>query len=37
MLKTALCRDLGIDHPIFCAGIGAASGPDECPFEDAEL
>ena len=28
MFKTALCRDLGITHPIFCAGIGAASGPE---------
>ena len=28
MLKTALCRDLGIDHPIFCAGIGAAAGAE---------
>ena len=27
MLKTPLCDALGIEHPIFCAGIGAASGP----------
>ena len=28
MLKTELCRALGIEHPVFCAGIGAASGPE---------
>jgi nitronate monooxygenase len=28
MLKTPLCRALGIEHPIFCAGIGAAAGPE---------
>ena len=28
MLKTPLCRALGIEHPIFCAGIGAASGAE---------
>src|SRR4029079_5925348 len=26
MLKTDLCRALGIEHPVFCAGIGAAAG-----------
>ena len=26
MLKTELCRSLGIEHPVFCAGIGAAAG-----------
>ena len=26
MLKTDLCRSLGIEHPVFCAGIGAAAG-----------
>ncbi|MBV9889446.1 MAG: nitronate monooxygenase, partial [Rhizobacter sp.] len=28
MLKTPLCNALGIEHPVFCAGIGAASGPE---------
>ena len=28
MLNTALCATLGMAHPIFCAGIGAASGPE---------
>jgi nitronate monooxygenase len=28
MLKTELCRTLGIEHPVFSAGIGAASGPE---------
>ncbi|HEX2541452.1 MAG TPA: nitronate monooxygenase [Caldimonas sp.] len=28
MLKTELCRALGIEHPVFCAGIGTASGPE---------
>ena len=28
MLTTPLCRTLGIEHPIFCAGIGAAAGPE---------
>ena len=27
MFTTPLCRDLGIQHPIFSAGIGAAAGP----------
>src|SRR5256884_7536341 len=27
-LYTALCRELGIEYPIFCAGIGTAAGPD---------
>src|SRR5438046_6205134 len=27
-LHTALCRELGIEYPIFCAGIGTAAGPD---------
>src|SRR6187397_1472303 len=28
MLKTDLCRALGIEHPVFCAGIGAAAGAE---------
>jgi nitronate monooxygenase len=28
MFTTPLCRALGIKHPIFSAGIGAAAGPD---------
>jgi nitronate monooxygenase len=28
MLRTQLCRTLGLVHPIFSAGIGAAAGPD---------
>lgn len=28
MLKTPLCRELGIDHPIFSVGMGPAAGPD---------
>jgi nitronate monooxygenase len=28
MLRTPLCRALGIEHPIFSAGIGAAAGPE---------
>jgi NAD(P)H-dependent flavin oxidoreductase YrpB (nitropropane dioxygenase family) len=28
MLRTALCRRLGIDHPVFCAGMGTAAGPE---------
>jgi NAD(P)H-dependent flavin oxidoreductase YrpB (nitropropane dioxygenase family) len=28
MLRTPLCRAVGIEHPIFCAGIGAASGAE---------
>ncbi|TME20345.1 MAG: nitronate monooxygenase, partial [Chloroflexi bacterium] len=27
-LHTPLCRELGIEYPIFCAGIGTAAGPD---------
>lgn len=27
-LRTELCRSLGIDHPIFSAGIGISAGPD---------
>jgi len=27
-LRTSLCRRLGIEHPILCAGMGAAAGPD---------
>src|SRR5437764_12580956 len=27
-LRTPLCRDLGIEYPIFCAGMGTAAGPD---------
>jgi nitronate monooxygenase len=27
-LRTALCRELGIEYPIFSAGIGTAAGPD---------
>src|SRR5436853_7188581 len=27
-LRTPLCHDLGIDYPIFSAGIGTAAGPD---------
>ena len=28
MFVTPLCRAIGMDHPIFCAGIGAAAGPE---------
>ena len=28
MLKTPLCRQLGIDHPILSVGMGPAAGPD---------
>jgi Nitronate monooxygenase len=28
MLKTTLCRRLGIDYPIFSVGMGPAAGPD---------
>jgi nitronate monooxygenase len=28
MLKTELCHVLGIEHPVFCAGIGAAAGAE---------
>jgi len=28
VLKTDLCRALGIEHPVFCAGIGAAAGAE---------
>lgn len=28
MLKTALCRQLEIDYPIFSAGMGPAAGPE---------
>jgi len=28
MLKTALCEQLGIEHPIFCAGMGPAATPE---------
>ena len=28
MLTTPLCRQLGIDHPIFSVGMGPAAGPD---------
>ena len=28
MLRTALCRQLGIDHPIFSVGMGPAAGPE---------
>jgi len=28
MLQTPLRRAIGIEHPIFCAGIGAAAGPE---------
>ena len=31
MLKTPLCRTVGIQHPIFCAGIGPASGSNWVP------
>jgi nitronate monooxygenase len=27
-LETPLCQRLGIEHPVFCVGIGAAAGPD---------
>lgn len=27
MVKTALCHDLGIEHPVFSVGFGAAAGP----------
>jgi NAD(P)H-dependent flavin oxidoreductase YrpB (nitropropane dioxygenase family) len=27
-LGTPLCQRLGIEHPIFCAGMGAAAGPE---------
>jgi len=27
-LHTPLCQELGIEYPIFCAGIGTAAGPD---------
>ena len=27
-LGTPLCRRLGIEHPVWCAGMGAAAGPD---------
>jgi len=27
-LSTPLCQQLGIEHPIFCAGMGAAAGPE---------
>lgn len=28
MLKTTLCRQLGIDHPIFSVGMGTCAGPE---------
>lgn len=28
MLKTSLCQRIGIEHPIFSAGIGTAAGPE---------
>jgi enoyl-[acyl-carrier protein] reductase II len=28
MLKTALCRQLGIEHPIFFVGFAAGAGPE---------
>ena len=28
MLRTPLCRTLGVEHPIFSAGIGAAAGAE---------
>jgi NAD(P)H-dependent flavin oxidoreductase YrpB (nitropropane dioxygenase family) len=27
-LKTELCRRLGIDHPVWCAGMGGVAGPE---------
>src|SRR5437667_12860742 len=27
-LRTPLCRDLGIEYPIFSAGMGTGAGPD---------
>ncbi|HEX9529183.1 MAG TPA: nitronate monooxygenase, partial [Streptosporangiaceae bacterium] len=27
-LGTPLCQRLGIEHPVLCAGMGAAAGPD---------
>jgi NAD(P)H-dependent flavin oxidoreductase YrpB (nitropropane dioxygenase family) len=28
MLRTRLCRQLGLDHPIFSVGFGAGAGPE---------